>query len=339
MAVDEVETVGVARVDLDAGVAGAADGEVVDIDEVELLAVGLPFADDEGNRSDEVFSGLNPATAGVVGEEALVLEDAREVEVHVLGEDDGAVGTEGVEELALVGDGIGLHAVDLLGAAAVVGQAAGEHVGREHAVAVIVGCSFFGLDELEVGALEVAEDDGAVVLDGLVPFLFLEVVLQVFGLEVPAVTGENLVAHEAQLFLGEARQPGGVEQVGGDDFGGGHLLEVALHEVAALQVGIEEVSQRPGGIALVIVEDQEMGNTVYEEFFHSGSFVDTQGDGTAAGEDGIFVLVLIPDKGDAVFVAVDVLADEIHGTTAEGAGLIEDGTVPELVAVLDGLGG
>ena len=81
-----------------------------------------------------------------------------------------------------------------------------------------------------------------------------------------------------------------------------------------------------------------MGNAVDEEFFHSGTFVDAQGDGTAAGEDGIFVLLLIPDKGDAVFVAVDVLADEVHGTTAEGAGLIEDGTVPELVAVLDGLG-
>ena len=81
-----------------------------------------------------------------------------------------------------------------------------------------------------------------------------------------------------------------------------------------------------------------MGNAVDEEFLHSGSFVDAQGDGAVAGEDGIFVFVFVPDEGNAIFVAVDIFADEVYGTTAEGAGLIEDGAVPELVAVLDGLG-
>lgn len=258
--------------------------------------------------------------------------------MHVLGDDNGAVWPQGLEELAFVGDGIGHHAVDFFGTAAVVGQATGEHVGREHAVAVIVGCSLLGLDEFQVGAFEVAKLDGAVVFDRFVPGLLGKVALQVFGLEAPAMSGEDFVAHEAQLLFWEACQVGGVEQVGGEDVGGGHLLEVALHEGATLQVGIEVVSQRPGGVAPVVVEDKEMGHAVDEEFFHSGPFVDSQGDGTVVGEDGVIVVLLHPDEGDGVVVAIDVFAVEFHSAAVIHRGLVEDGAVPEFVTVLDLLG-
>jgi len=88
-----------------------------------------------------------------------------------------------------------------------------------------------------------------------------------------------------------------------------------------------------------VEEDEVVGYAVFIAYLDLGELVGAQGDGAFAGEDGVVVRCFVPGEADAVFVALDVFADEVGGTAAEGGGGIEDGAVPKLVAVLDGLGG
>ena len=61
-----------------------------------------------------------------MGKQLLVLQDTRQVQVDVLGNQNGTIRTECLEEFFLSSDGIGHFSVNLLGAATIVVKSAGE---------------------------------------------------------------------------------------------------------------------------------------------------------------------------------------------------------------------
>ena len=80
-----------------------------------------------------------------------------------------------------------------------------------HTVPVVL--SFFTLNELYVGHLDDAQLDVVIVGAGLIPRLVAKIIAQVLRLELPPVTGQNLVTHQAQLGFRETTQVINVHQI------------------------------------------------------------------------------------------------------------------------------
>ena len=154
--------------------------------------------------------------------------------MHIIGNIDGSARTEISDELLFVFHHIDLFAVDLFRSTTVVSKSAWEVLSRQltgwqvlieiTVDTVVLRHSLLTLDELDVGLFDDIQLHLTVICHRLIPRHHGEMVLQVLRLELPAVTRQDLIAHQAQLSLGETSQIGRIEQHTGDDITHGLLL-------------------------------------------------------------------------------------------------------------------
>ena len=153
--IDEIQAEGIARVYLDTGVSGTLDDEFLEVDQCQLTAVRLALADDKGTLSDELLCIRRPAATLHMRKQALILEHARQIQVHVLTNDNRTVRTECSQELVFVGNGL-------------------RHLTTD---AILVGHRLLALDELDVELFDDMELNGTIIVAGLIPGLTTKIVL------------------------------------------------------------------------------------------------------------------------------------------------------------------
>ena len=226
LAIDEIDAVGVAGIDLDARIPLTLDDQALHVEQCQLTTVGLALADHQRRKPRIVGGYRHPATTVNIAEVLFTFEDAREVQMHSGSNDNGTVVAQRVEEFLLIGNAIVVSTIHFVRSASVVVETTREVAFVEFTqVAVIVWSTriiaiaahlvrngLLALDELDVQLFDDAEFDGIVVGACLVPRLTSEIILQVLRLELPAVTCKDLVTHQAQFVLREIGQIGGVHQ-------------------------------------------------------------------------------------------------------------------------------
>ena len=172
----------------------AADCQPTEVLQHQLLTVVDVFADDDGLIPTVTLGNRYPRTTGNAREPVLTLQNAREVQVNILTKLDDTVITQGIDKLLLGIDGD--DAIDSL-----CHLRGGLRILVAHTVVIIL--SLLALQQLDIGRLDDIELDAVVIGHGLVPRLTAEMILQVLRLELPSVTGQDLITHQSQLRLRE----------------------------------------------------------------------------------------------------------------------------------------
>ena len=289
LAIDEIDAVGVAGIDLDTGIPLTLDDQALHVEQCQLTAVGLALADHQRCEPRIVGGYRHPATTVNVAEIFLTFKDAREVQMHSGSNDHGTVVAQRVEEFLLIGNAIVVSTIHFVRAASVVVETTREVAFVELTqVAVIVWSTrkiaiaahlvrngLLALDELDVQLFDDAEFDGIVVGARLVPRLTSEIILQVLRLKLPAVTCENLVTHQAQFILREIGQIGGVHQPVRQQFAGIPLFCRALLTQAVLEI-IWRQRHLPHSVAIGFAYGKEI-HAVLTDILYAPANLRTQG--------------------------------------------------------------
>ena len=257
VAIDEIETIGIARIHFDAGILSTSDDELAEIDKSQLAPVGLTLANGEWSPPNKGGSIPAPLTTCTTLEVNFILQDARQVKVHVVTDEDDAVITQGGEELILILHDIDFLTVYLVRSTAVVSQSAREVLIRKLITALVIGHSLLALDELQVGLLDDIQFHLVVIITRLVPGLRHEVAPQVLRLELPAVARQDLITHQTQLTLGELTQIGGIKQHARDDVAHWLLLCEFLLSQTILQI-VGSQDKRVAHITIGLTNGQEV---------------------------------------------------------------------------------
>ena len=182
----------------------AANNKVTHVFQHQLLTIVAILADHDRLIITITLGNSHPCTTRNAREPVFALQDAGEVQVDIFTQFDDTVVAQGIDKLLFGVDGD--HPLDSL-------CHLRSRLGILIAYTVIILLGLLALDELHIGHLDDAQFDAVVVGHRLVPRLTAEMILQVLRLEPPAVTGQNLVAHQAQLGLGETAQVMGVHQI------------------------------------------------------------------------------------------------------------------------------
>ena len=121
-AVNELQTEGITRINLDARVSCTLNYKVLHVNQSQLLSVALTLADNQRFWSCIVTALHTPHAIWVTLESSLNLQNIRQIDVSILSQYDGAVATQSVNKLAGAVHGPCLHAVNLVGATTVISQ-------------------------------------------------------------------------------------------------------------------------------------------------------------------------------------------------------------------------
>ena len=185
--------------------------------------------------------------------------------------DDGTVITECREELLL---GLDHYlVVHLVGTTTVFGQSTYIFADVGTMATERVGHRLLALDELDVQLLDDVELDGLVVIAGLIPRAVAKILLQILRLELPAMTCQDLIAHESQIILGETSQISGIQQTVGKLVADGLLFQLALNGETAFQV-VGRQGHLPHGIAVGVADSQEV-HTFLTDILHAPAYLRT----------------------------------------------------------------
>ena len=96
--------------------------------------------------------------------------------------------------------------------------------------------SLLALDKLDVQLFDNVEFDGTVIVARLIPRLFGKMLLQILRLELPAMSRQDLITHEAQLIIRETSKISGVQQTMGQLVADRLFFQITLESKAVLQI-------------------------------------------------------------------------------------------------------
>ena len=275
--VDEIEAIGITGIDLDTGVAFALDNQTREVQQRQLTTIRLRFTDHHRLFGDDGRSVGCPATTGLLQEQLLILQHTRQVQMNILSNNHGTIVTKSIEELGLSADKIDVLTQDrpnLVGTTSVISQTSDILTGVGSIAAEGVGHSLLTLDQLDVQLFDDMELDGLVIIAGLIPRLFAEVFLQVLRLELPSVTGKDLVSHDAQLILRETSEIGRIQQTVRELVADRLLFEIALKVETMFQI-IGRERHLPHSISVGVAYSKEV-HAILTNILHAPAYLRTK---------------------------------------------------------------
>ena len=259
----------------------------------------------------------------------------------IFGHNDGMVVTQCTQELLFCPHNIGLHLaslifIHLVRSTSVFCQSTYILTDVSTMAAEGIRHSLLALDKLDVQLFDNVEFDGTVIVARLIPRLFGKMLLQILRLELPSMSRQDLITHEAQLILRETSQISGVQQTMGQLVADRLFFQITLEGKAVLQI-VRSKRHLPHSIPIGLADSQEI-HTVLTDILNTPAYLCTQRCSLflRTSEDILTVLSFYfrQMESEASFM----LADTFHryGITLHLSG-IEYGTVEPIRTILNGL--